>query len=194
MSLNLRKPEFCIWENKAADQFCGSRTTDQPFFRYTDSTIRLLSKSEISSLWPSSVALQLGLCRTWSETPKHARMQKIFSGGGGHLKTRGGPTNFTIAKTHILENRGGDWTPYPPLWIRPFEDRFSQNELKCQYNFHNDINQAAFNISVRYATTRNYFVALFGRNYQLNKKTNGFIHHQFYFCIRVFGKNILVIW
>ena len=27
---------------------------------------------------------------------------------GDHPQTRGGPTNFTIAKKHILENRGGD--------------------------------------------------------------------------------------
>ena len=40
-------------------------------------------------------------------------------GGGGHLQTRGGPTNFTIAKTHNLENRGGGTGPSIPLWIRP---------------------------------------------------------------------------
>ena len=39
-------------------------------FRYTDSTIPLLLKSEISSVQPSSVVVQPGLCRTWSETPK----------------------------------------------------------------------------------------------------------------------------
>ena len=36
-------------------------------FSYTDSTIPLLSKSQISSLQPSSVAAQFDLCRTWSE-------------------------------------------------------------------------------------------------------------------------------
>ena len=35
-----------------------------------DSTIPLLSKSEISSLQTSTVFVQPGLCRTWSETPK----------------------------------------------------------------------------------------------------------------------------
>ena len=36
-------------------------------------------------------------------------IQNIFSGGGMgiQLQTRGGPTNFTIAKTRILENREG---------------------------------------------------------------------------------------
>ena len=39
-------------------------------FRYTDSTIPMLSKTEISNLRPSLVALQPSLCRAWSETPK----------------------------------------------------------------------------------------------------------------------------
>ena len=67
----MRKPFFCICENKDADQLRGNREADQRLcFRYTDSTIPLLPKSEISSLYPSSVAVQPGLCRTWSETPK----------------------------------------------------------------------------------------------------------------------------
>ena len=65
----MRKPTFCICENKDADQLRGNREADQRLcFRYIDSTIPLLSKSEISSLWPSSVALQPGLCQTKSET------------------------------------------------------------------------------------------------------------------------------
>ena len=47
----VRKPTFCICENKDADQLCGNRKADQRLgFRYTDSTIPLLFKSEISSL------------------------------------------------------------------------------------------------------------------------------------------------
>ena len=30
----------------------------------------LLLKSEISSFWPASLTVQVGLCQTWSETPK----------------------------------------------------------------------------------------------------------------------------
>ena len=61
---------FCICENKDADQLRINCAADQRLcFRYTDSTIPLLPKSEISSLWPSYVAVQSGLCRTWSETP-----------------------------------------------------------------------------------------------------------------------------
>ena len=71
MSRVMRKPAFCICENKDADQLRGNREADQRLcFRYTDSTIPLLSKSEISSLWRSSVAAQPGLYRTWSKIPK----------------------------------------------------------------------------------------------------------------------------
>ena len=48
----MRKPAFCIHvcENKDADQLRGNREADQRLcFRYTDSTIPPLSKSEISS-------------------------------------------------------------------------------------------------------------------------------------------------
>ena len=65
----MRKPDFCLCKNKDADQLCSNCTADQHLcFHYTDSTIPLLSKFKISSLWPSSVILQAGLCRTWSET------------------------------------------------------------------------------------------------------------------------------
>ena len=65
----MRKPTICICENKDADQLRGNREADQCLcFHYIDSTINLLSKSEISSFWPSSVAVQPGLFRTRSET------------------------------------------------------------------------------------------------------------------------------
>ena len=51
MSRVMRKPTFCICENKDADQLRGHREADQHLcFRYTDSINPLLSKSEISSL------------------------------------------------------------------------------------------------------------------------------------------------
>ena len=51
----VRKPAFCICENKDADhlrgQLRGNRETDQRLcFCFKDSTIPLLPKSEISSL------------------------------------------------------------------------------------------------------------------------------------------------
>ena len=64
----MRKPTICIGENKDADQLRGDREADQRLcFRYMDSTIPLLLKSEISSFYPASVTVQPGLCRTWSE-------------------------------------------------------------------------------------------------------------------------------
>ena len=71
MSCIVRKPDFCLCENKGADQLRGSREADQRLcFRYTDSTLPLLFKSEISSFQPTSVTVQPALCQTWSETPK----------------------------------------------------------------------------------------------------------------------------
>ena len=81
MSRVMRKPTFCICENKDADQLRGNREADQRLcFRYIDSTIPLFSKSEISSLLQSSVVVQPGLCRTRSET----RML-VFSRRGSHV-------------------------------------------------------------------------------------------------------------
>ena len=51
MSLVMKKTAFCICENKDADELRGNRETGQHLcFCYTDSTIPILSKSEISSL------------------------------------------------------------------------------------------------------------------------------------------------
>ena len=51
LSCIVRKPDFCICENKDADQLRGNREADQRLcFRYMDSTIPLLPKSKISSL------------------------------------------------------------------------------------------------------------------------------------------------
>ena len=49
MSLVVRKPAFRIYENKDADQLRGDRETYRRLcFRYTDSTIPLIPKTEIS--------------------------------------------------------------------------------------------------------------------------------------------------
>ena len=58
--LHMRK-QRCRSNSEADQHLC---------FHYTDSTICLLPKSEISSFETSSVAVQIGLCPTWSETPK----------------------------------------------------------------------------------------------------------------------------
>ena len=71
LSRSVRKRDFCLGENKGADQLRGNREADQRLcFRYSDSTIPLLLKSEISSFYLFSELVQAGLCRTWLETPK----------------------------------------------------------------------------------------------------------------------------
>ena len=63
------KPTICIGKNKAADQLHGNREADHCLcFCYTNSTIPLLLKSEISSFWPASMTVQAGLCWTCSKT------------------------------------------------------------------------------------------------------------------------------
>ena len=68
----MRKQAFLhICKNKDGDQLRGYREADLHLcFRYIDRTIPLLPKSEISSLSPSSVTVQPGLCWTWSEIQK----------------------------------------------------------------------------------------------------------------------------
>ena len=69
LSRVMRKQTFCICENKDADQLRGNREADQRLcFRYIDSAIPLLPKSEISSLLTACVVVQPGLCLTRSET------------------------------------------------------------------------------------------------------------------------------
>ena len=51
MSHCMRKSTKCLGENKDADQLRGNREADQRLcFRFTDSTIPVLSKPKISSL------------------------------------------------------------------------------------------------------------------------------------------------
>ena len=67
----IRKPAICKCKNKDGDQLRGNRTADQlHWFCKIESTIPKLPKPEISSLWPSSVFVLPGLCRTWLATPK----------------------------------------------------------------------------------------------------------------------------
>ena len=86
----MRKPEFCLCENKGADQLRSNCEADQRLcFHYTDSTLPLLLKSEISSFYPASVTVQTDLCRTCSET-----ILLVFSQDD----------SFKEAKTEVLTN------------------------------------------------------------------------------------------
>ena len=83
MSLVVRKPAFCICENKDADQLRGNHEADQRLCsRYTDSTIHLLPKSEISSQ-----ALAIFCCCTaWFVTrPGRKPRRPVFSERGSKL-------------------------------------------------------------------------------------------------------------
>ena len=86
MSHPMGKPTICKGENKGAGQLRGNREADQRHcFRYSDSTIPLLLKSEISSFWLFSVLVQVGLCRTCSETTL-----LVFPRGGSNIEVIGG--------------------------------------------------------------------------------------------------------
>ena len=58
LSLVVRKSAFCICKNKDADQLRSNCAADQRIcFRYINTTIPLLSKTEIACLQPSFVRL-----------------------------------------------------------------------------------------------------------------------------------------
>ena len=67
----MRKAVFAYAKTKGVEQLRGNCTADQHLrFRYIGSSMPLQSNSEISILYTSSVAVQSGLCWTWSETLK----------------------------------------------------------------------------------------------------------------------------
>ena len=60
----MRKPAFCICENKDADQLCGNHTADQRLcFRYLDVQslflIRILEEKGLYYLWCKKGGYQL---------------------------------------------------------------------------------------------------------------------------------------
>ena len=66
----MRKPEFCLCENKGADQLRSNWEADRRLcFHYKNSTIPTLLKSKISSFYLFYETVQVGLCQNWSETP-----------------------------------------------------------------------------------------------------------------------------
>ena len=76
----MRKQTFCICKNKGADQLGNCEANYLLCFCYTDSTISILSKSKISSLFkPSFVLVQLSLCQNYWEP------QSCFSHDAAHF-------------------------------------------------------------------------------------------------------------
>ena len=86
VSCCIRNPTTFIGKNKEANQLYLC-------FRYTDSTIPVLHKSEISSFLPFSVTAKMGLCRTWSESKIN-----LFSCIGSITKTC--PCNVYALEPH----------------------------------------------------------------------------------------------
>ena len=78
----MRKPFFFAYAKTKPQISCAvtAQVISAFVFHYMDSTILLLFKSEISSLQPSSVAAQPGLCQTWSETQR-----RVFSQRGSYI-------------------------------------------------------------------------------------------------------------
>ena len=102
----MRKQAYCICDNKDADQLRGNREADQRLcFRYTDSTIPLLSKSKVSNQYPSSVAVQTGLCGTWSEA------EDQFSHNEAHLGFVASLISLHCLHEETSSPKGNDHSP-----------------------------------------------------------------------------------
>ena len=148
MSPVMRKPASCICENKDADQLRSNCAADQRLcFRYTGSKIPILPKSEISSIWLSFVAVQPGLCRTWSETRRPVFSQRgsniwctkrVKSGGigaplfftGAPVKFSDGPLNITGAPLYFTGTR------YIYRWTAKFTGIIAQGKQIFKAHFH----------------------------------------------------------
>ena len=93
----MRKPTCCICENKDSDQLRGNREADQHLcFPYTDSTIPLLPKSEISSLY---VAIFYS-CTAWFVSDQVGNQNVGFS----HQNTDVVLVSIETARTKMLQN------------------------------------------------------------------------------------------
>ena len=80
----MRKSAFCICENKDADQLSRNREADQRLcFRYTDRTIPLLPKSEISSICGCTPRFVSDLVGNPEDRFSHNEAQLIF-----HIKCK----------------------------------------------------------------------------------------------------------
>ena len=77
----MRKPAFCICENKDPDQLRGNREADQRLcFRYTDSTVPLLPKIRNFML----LAILCG-CTAWFVSDLVGNPEDRFSQNEAHL-------------------------------------------------------------------------------------------------------------
>ena len=101
MSRIMRKPMFCICENKDADQLRGNCEADQHLcFCYKDSMIPLLSKSKISSLEPSFAVFT----KTAGLSDKTAKFQKCQA-------------NFVSLPDSMSDKKSIQKTPRQCFWM-----------------------------------------------------------------------------
>ena len=88
MNRDMRKPDFCISENKDADQLCSNCTADQQIcFRYTDgirSLIFLYPKFQASSLFLRLYSTNRPVCVGPSRKPR----RQVFSRRGPNSATK----------------------------------------------------------------------------------------------------------
>ena len=81
----------------------SNRETDLRLcLRNTVRTIHLLPKFEISSLFPSSVAKQPGLCWTWSETPKTGFLMTMLNYGKTRVYRGAGLSFFLNHRLQVI--------------------------------------------------------------------------------------------
>ena len=77
----MKKPAFCICQNKDPDQLRGNSAAEHHLcLCYINSTSPLPPKSKVSSLLPHSVVVHPSLCQTWSETPKTGFLMTLLKG------------------------------------------------------------------------------------------------------------------
>ena len=91
-----------VKDDTALTVWFGNRTADQRLcFRYIDSTIPLLPKSEISSIQQSCVIAQPGFCGTWSET----QMTGYLTTGSSAQKIETAPKPISMTSNTKKHNR-----------------------------------------------------------------------------------------
>ena len=132
------KPTICIGENKGADQLRSDCKADQRLcFHYMDSTFLRLSKSKISSLYPSSVTAQPGLCWTWSE-PKLLALSRTGSYTGTCIIWFWLPIDYNATTWQVCISRNFIFkTKFPfKKWVTSWENQQSAYaKTKTQISF-----------------------------------------------------------
>ena len=106
-----RKPDFCLCENKGADQLRSNCKADQHLcFRYMDSTIPLLFISKISSILLFSMTVQ-----AWSETPKTSFLASRLSVNNLFTRDAANLLQSRLTKHHTTCDKieSSNWKPGP---------------------------------------------------------------------------------